>query len=178
MTLVRVVHEDDQLNLNEIQAELIASRQALGLSQRDVSRFLGYKSKTAVYMMEADDTRWRLSTLQHWASTYGLCVAWDLSHGGEPFDVGHDAELEMLYELSRTHTAYPAQRAYLVAVLVAARQQLGLTQLDVDNALGLAEGGCSYFERYPDTVSVVTAMSQARGIGLVLRWRLVHLSRW
>src|SRR5256885_4773353 len=71
----------------ELVRDLVARRQAAGLSQTEVAARMG-TSQSAVARLEAGTTDVRASTLERYAAAVGSEITWKLNRPGEPGDGG------------------------------------------------------------------------------------------
>lgn len=167
MKAVEDLHPADRNARVKLRTDLIRIRRLQRLSQRGLAERLGIV-QAAVSDMETA-TRWRTPTVQRWARALDHEIVFVVA--GLPVD-----DAPTLLDACRPSNPDAADRwdrQQLHSVLVAARQQLGVTQFDLAARIGVSESAVHAIETAGDDLTVATLQRQARGLGGSLRFKVV-----
>lgn len=168
MTAQFPVHPDDVEQLLRIRRYLIGYRHTNGWSQSQLSQMMN-GTDGAVHDLETSQTwQWRWSRLQGWPEPFGLRLGARLvlSDRRQDKKIHQDPEVEPLYHLSCRSESYGKiwQRAYLTAVMRAARRVKGISTAQMGRMLGCTYGAINTWENASNKILLPKALQYARAL--------------
>lgn len=159
MALVYTASDEDRVELERLRDQLKAERTQRGWSYRRACQEIG-RSRNLLYEMENLKSALKMSSIQLWASIYGLRVEFQLADFWN-FTWPHD-EIMLLYQLSRQFDAWDYQRLWLVSALQVWRERMGITSSEVGYWMGVSAGAVTEWERSTNDPLLLRVMTQAR----------------
>lgn len=169
--------EQDQLELDELRADLKDVRMVLGLKQEEVAARAGRSIDFIARQEQVQRISSQLSSLQRWAGAYDMRVEFGL----EDFWLhSHDdSEMLTLFTMSRRFDADDWARLWVVSALRVLRLKRQLSPLTVARSIGATTGeAVTRWELEGHDPLVNRVFIHARAVQTRLTMQLWHRKDW
>lgn len=160
---------DDMVVRDRLATTLRLSREARGISYRQVAELLGVTTP-AVYTLERRTT-WEAKTVMRYARAVGFRIEWHIHDLVVPDD---GDVMSVIIAAGDTSTPQRQDRVHWRAVcydLVRIRRA-AMPAATFAAQLGVTENAVSHWEANPDGSTVISAQRHARALGGSLSWWL------
>lgn len=171
------LHEDDHRELFRIRRELVGWHHATKTTQARMATLMGW-SDSGIHELETGKVKYRLSTLQMWASVFDLRVQPTIHAIGMPVVAEvpplRQQETEMLSVMARPFEAVKWVRLWTVSQLSLLRLLQGVSTHEMASRLGLSVSAILNWERTAHDPLVAKLFTYARGLGTPITFKLIE----